>query len=65
MNGRPGSWTHGPFLGLTDDPSDDNGEIPENTQTILIGMFRYQLTNQMESQVVCAGTTGAVPMQSW
>ena len=48
MNGRPGSWTHGPFLGLTDNPSDDNGEIPENTQTILIGMFRYQLTNQME-----------------
>jgi len=48
VNGRPGSWTHGPFLGLTDDPKYDNGNIPENTQTILIGMFRYQLTNQME-----------------
>ena len=47
-NGRPGSWTHGPFLGLTDDPGDDNGAIPENTQTLLLGMFRYQLTNQLE-----------------
>ena len=47
-NGRPGSWTHGPFLGLTDDPKYDNGEIPENTQSILLGMFRYQLTNQFE-----------------
>ena len=47
-NGRPGSWTHGPFLGLTDDPKYDNGKIPENTQTILLGMFRYQLTNQFE-----------------
>jgi hypothetical protein len=48
INGRPGSWTHGPFLGLTDDPKYDNGKIPENTQTILLGMFRYQLTNQFE-----------------
>jgi len=47
-NGRPGSWTHGPFLGLTDDPKYDNGNLPENTQTILLGMFRYQLTNQLE-----------------
>lgn len=47
-NGRPGSWTHGPFLGLTDDPAYDNGKIPENLQTLLLGMFRYQLTNQFE-----------------
>ncbi len=60
INGRPGSWTHGPFLGLTDDPKYDNGEIPENTQSILLGMFRYQLTNQFEISGGSEGIIGAV-----
>jgi hypothetical protein len=41
-NGAPSAWSHGPFRGITFDPSDDLKATDDNRQRILMAMARYQ-----------------------
>lgn len=40
-NGLPSAWSHGPFVGITVNPSDDKAAGPENKQSIAMLMVRY------------------------
>jgi hypothetical protein len=46
-NGKPMSWGHGPFSGLTDS-SDYDAKLGGSGQSIAMAMARYQVTSQIE-----------------
>lgn len=46
-NGTPAAWSHGPFTGLTPNPSDD-AKLGGSGQSIAMAMARYQVDSQWE-----------------
>jgi hypothetical protein len=51
-NGLPTAWTHGPFRGIVNNPSDEqalvNAGVPGNKQKLFLLMSRYQLNAKTE-----------------